>query len=345
MSYYRFLPPEYTPPTATKRPFSAGYPDIFRYRSSVLPVIIPVVLLSTVVAAIECVIVIIWYREVGNPFRNANQIVPSLSVVLGLLLVFRTNSAYDRFWEGRKIWSTVESNIRSLASSFWIGVDEDPNDRTLMQGKRQAMELLMAYPTALMHHLRDESTRGQADIARLLPPSYQKSGELDYPVPLEIIYRLTHHVKRAFDMKIIEYVEWNHMTHSITALTECLANADRIRSTPIPPAYRIHMKQAVFLYCTVLPLALLDAMWWYAIPMTAIVAFLLYGIDGIGSEVENPFGEDANDIRAEGICMQIRYEVDWMMQWLPMRESAEDALGAGTAAAPATADGIRLSMQ
>jgi len=325
MSQMRFSPSEYAPATTTRKFIPTGYPDVFRIKYSVLPVITPVILLITFIAAIECAIILIWYEV--NPFGRANQIVPSLSVVLGLLLVFRTNSAYDRFWEGRKIWSLIETNIRTLATTFWINVLDDPSDRNSLLVKRQVMELLMAFPVSLMHHLRQESARDRPDLAGLVPQSYQKSGDLDYPLPLEIVYRLTHHIKRALDTKLIVTVEWTRMINSIAVLTECLSSADRIRSTPVPPAYRIHMKQALLLYCAILPLSLLDTMGWYAVPMTAIVAFLLYGIDGIGSEVENPFGEDENDINVESICMQIRYEIEWVMRWLPTRESVNDALG------------------
>ena len=72
---------------------------------------------------------------------------------------------------------------------------------------------------------------------------------------------------------------------------------------------RIHQKQVLALFGGVLPFALVDEMSWWAVPIVVLVMFTLYGIDGIGSQLEDPFGFDRNDIKMDAIVEDIRSEI------------------------------------
>ena len=81
------------------------------------------------------------------------------------------------------------------------------------------------------------------------------------------------------------------------------------RLTPIPVCYQIHHKQVLALYCLFLPFAMVDEWYWLSVPTVALVTFTLYGIEGIGQEIENPFGLDKNDIKFEAVCRDTRQEI------------------------------------
>ncbi|ORY45620.1 UPF0187-domain-containing protein [Rhizoclosmatium globosum] len=109
------------------------------------------------------------WSPAGEWLKNLPQsqiLITLLGVVMGLLLVFRTNTAYDRYYEGRKVWANTHSNIRSLARLFWAGVKAKDDQQEAR--KRGAMTLLAAFAVATKHHVRDEAGHMWDDLGPLL---------------------------------------------------------------------------------------------------------------------------------------------------------------------------------
>ncbi|KAJ3329383.1 hypothetical protein HDU76_008016 [Blyttiomyces sp. JEL0837] len=135
-------------------------------------------------------------RSVDVVSEDAN--VHSLAV-LGLLLVFRTNTAYDRYWEGRKLWSSLITHARNLARGIWIGV----NTKGIKQNeneKRGAVNLTLAYVVAVKHYLRGEREHKFTDLAHLLahvPRYHPEQDHNDKNLPIDINLLLTDYCRRA----------------------------------------------------------------------------------------------------------------------------------------------------
>src|SRR6185295_6855071 len=92
------------------------------------------------------------------------------------------------------------------------------------------------------------------------------------------------------------------------------AKMDTIRSTPIPIAHLVHTKQVLSLYLLTLPFAMVDEMGWWGVPVIVLVAFMLYGIEGIGRQLEDPFGYDKNDIKMDAIILDTQEEVEALLE-------------------------------
>jgi putative membrane protein len=108
---------------------------------------------------------------------------------------------------------------------------------------------------------------------------------------------------------------------------DALAQMDRIRGTPIPLAYLIHMKQAITAYCFILPLTMVNVLQVVTVPLVALVALLLFGIDGIGAEIENPFGTELNDLPIDYLCHEMAKEAEYIEAHIPPSATLEQALG------------------
>ncbi|MGB3615814.1 MAG: bestrophin family ion channel, partial [Elainellaceae cyanobacterium] len=120
--------------------------DALRWRGSVLPAIWPRTLLCITIGAIASLLYALG-ANIALPF---NSIIPDL--VLGLLLVFRTNTAYDRFWEGRQLWGSLVNATRNLGRQIQLNIHEhSEQDQT---AKVEAIRLLSAFAIALRLHLR-----------------------------------------------------------------------------------------------------------------------------------------------------------------------------------------------
>jgi putative membrane protein len=221
------------------------------------------------------------------------------SIVLGLLLVFRTNTAYERFWEGRKLWGTLVNTTRNLARQIWVAIREtSPADRV---AKVQALKLLVAFAIAVKLHLREERPcdRELADL--LSPEQFDKLQGMNNP-PLEVAFWIADYFQTQHDQGKISTYELTAMTERLDDMVNVLGGCERILKTPIPLAYSIHLKQLLLLYCLALPFQMVDALEWWTALIVALISFAVFGIEAIGIEIENPFGTDPNDLPLDTIC-------------------------------------------
>jgi len=158
-------------------------PDVLRVKGSILPRIFGPVLTITIFATL-----VAYAGSKGYQLIIANSIVPLLSVVVGLILVFRNGTSYDRYWEGRKAFAVMISNSRNLSRQFWINVAPPPTTDQLphVNGKSpkskithadirrrkvEAVRLTLAFAMAIKHYLREEDGLCWDDFDGLIPNS------------------------------------------------------------------------------------------------------------------------------------------------------------------------------
>ncbi|MEG4574299.1 bestrophin family ion channel [Microcoleus sp. N3A4] len=240
-----------------------------------------------------------------------SSIVPS--IVLGLLLVFRTNTAYDRFWEGRKLWGTLINNVRNLARQIWVAIEEkDPQDIEL---KKSVLRLLPAFAVAMKLHLRQESVNPELEPL-MSPAQYQKLKSINNP-PLEIAFWIEDYLHEQYERNCLDVYQLTGMKELINSMIDVLGGCERILKTPIPMAYAIHLKQLLLLYCLALPFQMVNDLAWGTGPVVALISFTLFGIEEIGIEIENPFEHDTNDLPLDSICATMQRNIDDLISLSP----------------------------
>lgn len=244
------------------------------------------------------------------------------SIVLGLLLVFRTNTAYERFWEGRKIWGSIVNTVRNLARQIWVSVDEVAiNDK---ENKIKALKLLIAFAVATKLHLRGEKVNHNNELEDLLPAScYVNLQTMNNP-PLEVAFWISDYLQQQYNRNCINSYQLSAMQQLVNILVDNLGSCERILKTPIPLAYAIHLKQLLLLYCLLLPFQLVESLGWWTGLISALVSFTLLGIEAIGLEIENPFGYDANDLPLDAICKTMRININDLVSLTPSVHSKKE---------------------
>ena len=160
-----------------------------------------------------------------------------------------------------------------------------------------------AYAEATMHRLRGQVRLGPS--AALLPVAESAEVLRAEHVPLAISRRMSGFVAEGYRRGLVTDIIAMTLEGRVQSLVDCLGACERIRNTPMPFAYMVHLRRALILYCFTLPFALLDRFGWWTIPAVLLVAYILYGIEEIGVETEDPFGEDENDLPLERICQAI----------------------------------------
>jgi putative membrane protein len=284
------------------------FKSALQVRVSVIPSILPRVLLC---GGFGVFISLLHFFKWPVSLPTLSSIVPS--IVLGLLLVFRTNTAYDRFWEGRKFWGTLINNVRNLARRIWVAIEEkDPEDIEL---KKSALRLLPAFAVAMKLHLRQEAVNPELEPL-MSPAQYQKLKSMNNP-PLEIAFWIEDYLQEQYERNCLDVYQLIGMKDLINSMIDVLGGCERILKTPIPLAYAIHLKQLLLLYCLALPFQMVKDLAWGTGPIVALISFTLFGIEEIGIEIENPFQHDTNDLPLDSICATMQRNIGDLISLSP----------------------------
>lgn len=250
---------------------------------------------------------VLWAAVVVLLHRNVRHIeIPPtvhglIGVALGLLLVFRTNASYDRFWEGRKAWGRIVNDSRNIARST----------RTLLAGYPQLINGVIlwtaTFPYACMHSLR--GARSLGPMQERLPPMAANEVLAAPHVPLAVATHISaaladNRPGGTFAERAVVAIDG-----MVRALIDHIGECERIQKTPLPFAYVVHLRRALLLYLVTLPFALVDSFGWHTVLYTLLISYTLLGIDEIGVEIENPFGTDHNDLPLESICAEVQQNI------------------------------------
>lgn len=276
---------------------------IFRLHKSdtirkLLPMIVAMGLYSWLVAYLE-----LEYWDIADDaaVKNLTLLHNLLGFVLSLLLVFRTNTAYDRWWEGRKLWGNIVNNSRNLAikiKSFVPGDDEAIN---------YFRRIIPLYATMLAKHLQTEKTRLALD-----EHAHPELKELDKQkhIPNQIALLMMQKANNLYHEKKITGEQLIIMNSELQSFTDACGACERIRNTPIPYSYSVFLKKFIFFYIMTLPFGFVFSLGYYIIPVVCFIFYVLASLELIAEEIEDPFGKDSNDLPTEKIAANIKQHIE-----------------------------------
>lgn len=264
--------------------------DTFR---KLLPLIIVLSLYAWLITWLE---VEIWKLSETSHVKNLSLIHSSLGMVISLLLVFRTNTAYERWWEGRKIWGGLVNSSRNLALKIKALVPEESGYFAVM---------IPNFAYALKNHLRRVHLEEELEPAN----GFSTESKTDVHLPNHIAGQILNYsasLERSGKLK----PEHLLMLHpELTNFTDATGACERIRNTPIPYSYSVFLKKFMFMYVMTLPFGFVFSLGYFTIPVVAMIFYVLASLELIAEEIEDPFGVDANDLPTDEIAAGIRKTV------------------------------------
>lgn len=263
--------------------------------------------------------------------------IPSLSIVVGLMLVFRNQTSYDRFWQGNRYLTTMITCIRNLTRSFATcsHTYRAPPSEPERADTERTIRILLALIYATKYHLRSEwgstlslllpreevdrrrresQSMSKPEYTELLPSGTRGFEEQGLGLLLQLSVQIEGYIKRGVHREWFNAPQSSQMNAQLNELVAAYSNLETIHLTPLPVALLIHMKQVLALFGCVLPFALVGEMGWWTILLVGFVMFTLYGIEAIGAQLEDPFGYDRNDIKVDAIVEDLRVEVTVMLE-------------------------------
>lgn len=299
-----------------KRSWFTWFRIALQLRGSVIPAVMPKALFC---GAFGVLISLLAHWKYVTPWTSLGNVIPS--IVLGLLLVFRTNTAYERFWEGRKAWGTLINSVRNLTRRIWIFVEADRRSddnlpsRQVHQSKATALRAIVAFAVAMKVHLRRESN--YKELLGLLNDRQCKVLQQAPNPPLQIAFWIEAFLLQQQQQSRVDLYQLTTLNALLDNMVDALGACERILKTPMPLAYAIHLKQLLLIYCLLLPMQMVGELNFLTGPIVALVAFTLFGIEEIGIEIENPFGRDFNDLPLDDICQSLNQYVDHLISLPP----------------------------
>lgn len=273
---------------------------IFRFHKAdtlrkLAPLILSIIVYTIIVAYFE-----LEYLNLAenSEIKNISMMHSLLSFVISLLLVFRTNTAYERWWEGRKLWGQLVNSSRSLAVKLQAILPKDYGDRTILR------QLIPAYAFVLAYHLKSDKTKkelpGGLEWLQLRPATH---------FPNQVLKKIVEIIQNGVNQGVISPQQWLGLNVEIQAFADVCGACERIRNTPIPYSYSVFLKKFIFFYVMTLPFSMVFLLGYWSVPVTAFIFYALASMELIGEEIEEPFGQDANDLPTLTISENIQKNI------------------------------------
>jgi putative membrane protein len=238
-----------------------------------------------------------WQLSQKSHVKNITVMHTMLGFVISLLLVFRTNTAYDRWWEGRKMWGALVNNSRNLAIKLAVML-EDKEDKEIFK------KLIPAYASVLNLHLKN------VDISHELFDDSTLSADHYKHKPNQISKTIYAKVNELYQAKKISGDQLIILNAEIQSFTDICGACERIKNTPIPYSYSAFIKKFIFFYVMTLPFGYVFQLGYYVIPVVVFIFYVLASLELIAEEIEDPFGNDGNDLPTAKIADNIKRNVE-----------------------------------
>lgn len=281
----------YNPKIWFKYIFHFHRSDSFR---KLFPLLIIIAVYSGIVAYLE----IEYFKlDETSHVKNLSIIHTTLGFVISLLLAYRINSAYDRWWEGRKLWGSLVNNSRNLAVKLSV-ILKDEKDLAYFR------KLIPSYASMLNKHLKDDETSMQLfdDVDLVLDHHKHRPNQIAKMLFQKINDLYVSH-KITGDQLII-------LNNEIQSFTDICGACERIKNTPIPYSYSTFIKKFIFVFVLTLPFSQSFTLGYYVIPVVSFVFYVLVSIELISEEIEEPFGYDDNDLPISKIAQNIKKHIE-----------------------------------
>ncbi|WP_353137550.1 bestrophin family ion channel [Pseudopedobacter sp.] len=268
---------------------------IFRFHKAdtfrkLFPLMIAVSLYGVILAYLELEY---WSLNNNSYVKNLSLMHSVLGFVISLLLVFRTNTAYDRWWEGRKQWGTLVNVSRNLSIKL-AGYLQDKSDKTYFS------ILIPVYARALRNHLRGKVHN--EDIKDIV-----EAGKTH--IPNQIALKISERIYALHKQHQISSEQLIILTKDVDVFTDVCGACERIKNTPIPFSYNVFIKKFIFFYVMTLPIGWVFSFGYFVVLVVVFVLYVFASLELIAEEIEDPFGSDANDLPLDVMCDNIEKHV------------------------------------
>ena len=275
---------------------------IFKFhKSDTFRQLIPLMLFIGFYSGIICFLEMDYLKlEETSHVKGISIMHTTVGFVLSLLLAYRTNTAYDRWWEGRKLWGALVNNSRNLAIKLSVILQEE-KDRHFFR------RLIPGYASILQKHLTNEES------AKVLFEDLDLEMDHQKHRPNQIAKMIFQKANDLYKSGKITGDQLIILNAELQSFTDVCGACERIKNTPIPYSYSAFIKKFIFFYIMTLPFSFAFTLGYYVIPVVIFIFYVLASLELIAEEIEDPFGLDENDLPIAKIASNIKKHVEELL--------------------------------
>ena len=254
----------------------------------------------------------------GIDYDLTNTPFTLISLALGVFLGFRNNTAYERYWEARRLWGKLVNDSRIFArlvlTQLSLDVRAEPrvNESQLSALQRELVYNMVAFVHALRFHLRGELHLLDS-LNGLLPAAEVASLAKQHNVPNALVLRLAQRIAEARRLGVVRHRDVHLFEQTLTSLSDVQGGCERIKNTPMPYSYTVLIHTIVAVYCFALPFGLVATTKLLTPVVVVLIAYAFLGLDAVGDEIEEPFGRDYNDLPLTTLSRMIEVNLRQML--------------------------------
>lgn len=252
-------------------------------------------LMLNLAVAMSAVVLLPYYDSLGLHITTAPFSL--VGIAIAIFLGFRTNTSYARFNEARCLWGMLLITTRSILRQI-KSILNNPEDNQIVA------KFLTAFSWSLKHQLR--GTDARADLERLLPEPYL-TDVLNSPLlrTNRILLLLGEWLGTQYRAGRISDILFADIDKNLNEMSHIQGACERISNTPIPYAYGLILRRTVYLFCTILPFALVDDLHYLTPLISVFISYTFLSLEYVAEEIEEPFGTAPNDLALDAMCTTI----------------------------------------
>ena len=271
------------------------------YSRHVMRTLRPALLFMAGYSAVCCYLILDVFRLHEKDFHSTIAMHSLLGIVLGLFLVFRTNSAYDRWWEGRKLWGQMVNNTRNL--SFKLNAFLPKED---LENRKYFGRMIPNFVVSVKDYLQKGVIVNSLETTG---DNFSEKFKNVKHIPNMISSMLYDRVNELYVKKLISGDQLLLIDRELKEFSDILGGCERIKNTPIPYSYSMYIKKFIFIYIITLPFGFVTQTEYVTIPIVVLISFVMFSVELIAEEIEDPFGNDINDLPTDELAVKIRDNV------------------------------------
>ena len=271
------------------------------YSRQVMKTLTPTLVFMALYTTGCCYVILDYLKLHESDFQPTIAMHSLLGIVLGLFLVFRTNTAYDRWWEGRKLWGGLVNSTRNFALKLNAYISKEDHETRDWFAK-----MISNFVFATKESLRNGT---QLNEMEEVDGNFKESLKKYKHKPNRISALLYEKVNALYKKGTISGDQLINIDKELKDFIDIMGACERIRNTPIPYSYMMYVKKFIFIYIITLPFGFVTQSGYMTVIIVLLITFVLMSVELIAEEIEDPFGRDVNDLPTDELAVKIKDNV------------------------------------
>ncbi len=216
-----------------------------------------------------------------------------LGTVISLLLGFRSNQAYDRWWEARHIWGAIVNDSRTLARQIMSFTYNNYHSEEVQAFRENMIRRQIAWNFSLGNHLRKEDARKSLE-KYLSPEELEKIKNFEH-VPSALSDQMGADLRLALEKGWINSFQQVEIDRTLSRLCESMGKCERIKNTVFPSTYSLYIHLSLMLFIGLLPFAVIEYFGFIEIPLVVAFSACFLLIEKMAIHLQDPFENKPTD--------------------------------------------------